>query len=173
MKHGRNSFRGSFDVTCACLEPFLANGFLQANTLVYRTSPGAFKIAGELACLGGIVITVYKSLTVLSGHGVEAIIETDSYAYNGSIRGYGNFLRYDNAHPHPGHSDDHHRHEFDWKTGDEVAGSPKWVGVAGWPHLSEFIEEVQAWYWDHRSALPDPDSYPLVGLRSPFFEDED
>jgi hypothetical protein len=41
-----------------------------------------------------------------------------------------------------GHEDAHHKHEFDWATGAEIAGSPKWCGVEGWPTLFDFVMKV-------------------------------
>jgi hypothetical protein len=53
------------------------------------------------------------------------------YAYTASVSGYGNIFRYDANHGREGHPDNHHRHDFDWRTGDEVADSPQWKGVDG------------------------------------------
>jgi len=73
-------------------------------------------------------------------------------------------MRYDNWHPHGGHPDEHHKHDFDWRTGQEPY-SPRWIGVAGWPTLSEFIEEVMGWYYRNITGLPHPDAYGELGLR--------
>ena len=46
-----------------------------------------------------------------------------------------------------------------------MPGSPTWMGEARWPTLGEFIETVEAWYWENRDRLDDPDGFPPLGLR--------
>lgn len=126
---------------------------------------GLLTIQGEISCLGNIVIKVDKTLAILDDGTPDPPVQTILYAYNASVRGRDSFLRHDNAHTYPGHSDEHHRHDFDWKTGENLPGSPLWVGPGGWPTLSEFIEEVRDWFWKHRDELPGPDAYVELGAR--------
>lgn len=144
-----------------------ATDFVHADTLDMLPFPGMLQIRGEIACRGNIVISVLKVLDVLGGGEAEpgALVQTSTYNYNASIRGFGNFLRYDNAHSHPGHSDPHHRHLFDWRTNQELPESPEWIGEARWPTLGAFITEVNQWYWGHLGELPEPDRIAELGVR--------
>lgn len=122
-------------------------------------------IKGEISCCGDIVIRVEKNLIVIDDGTTDPLAQTVDYAYNASVRGENSFLRYNNLHRLPGHKDEHHKNSFDWKTEEHLPGSPSWIGVDGWPTLSEFIEEVERWYWGHKNELPKPDSYGTLGLR--------
>lgn len=146
------------------MEQFYSTGFVCVDTLAWEAVAGDLKLKGEIGCKGNIVIDVFKLFTV-GPEDENPFIQTYRYAYNASMRGYNTFLRHDNAHPFPGHPDQHHRHEFDWRTGEETPGSPRWVGVAGWPTLGQFIQEIADWYWKHRESLPAPDGVPTLGLR--------
>lgn len=96
--------------------------------LRWSFSPREIFLRGEIACRGGIVVTVGKTMTVK-----EDLVQTVAYAYNAHLRGHGNILRHDNAHARPGHPDDHHRHTLDPWAEEELPGSSEWVGEAGWP----------------------------------------
>jgi hypothetical protein len=123
---------------------------------------------GEIACLGSIVIRVEKALRILQADGANSLVEADWYAYNVSVRNQKNIFRYDNQDQdfsfRKDHQDRHHKHVFDWKTGDELA--VKWVGAERWPKLNEVIEEARNWYWAHKDELSNPDGYPQIGLRN-------
>jgi hypothetical protein len=140
----------------------LGAGFVCGETLELEQMPGALKIEGEIACKGGIVISVFKRLETCSA-GPDPEVRTVSYSYNAFVRGHAEFLRYDNAHGRSGHYDTHHRHRLDWRTGEEFPGSPEWTGEDAWPTLTEYVHEVEAWYVDHRDDLPDPDGVPELG----------
>jgi hypothetical protein len=144
------------------LEQLRRAGIVGDDTLEHVAEPGTIRIEGDIACLGGIVIAVRKVLSVSSGDDGTEYVQTFLYAYNASVRGHGNITRADNVHVHPGHTDEHHRHFFDWRTDTELEGSPRWVGAHGWPTLGAFILDVNGWYWANRDALPDPDGYPAV-----------
>lgn len=101
------------------MEQARESGLVLGDTLVLKAFPSTLIMEGEIHCLRGIVVHVYKVLAILRGEGDEAIVETVRYSYNAFVRGYGTFLRHDNAHPHPGHGDAHHRHFGDWRTGKE------------------------------------------------------
>ena len=123
-------------------------------------------LAGKIACLGGIVIEVNKTLAVFSEGQVEnPFVQTERYAYNAWVRGHRPFLRYDNTHRYRGHADDHHRHDMDWRTG---RGTVSHVGEAAWPSLAVMISEVEAWHADNHGALPHPawELTSLEGLRA-------
>lgn len=136
-------------------------GFIQRDTLQWGASDGCLCLCGEIACLGNIRIKVRKQYKPSISPAGEDVVETVDYAYTASVSGYGNIFRYDANHGREGHPDNHHRHDFDWRTGDEVADSPRWIGFAKWPTLAEFIDEVHAWYDRHRDKLPEPNAVAI------------
>jgi hypothetical protein len=151
------------------MQRYLDDGyFVQRSNLEYDAIAGHILICGQIACLGKIVITVEKALEVLDLEALplDARVKTVEYSYNASIRGFDAFMRYDNQHPHAGHLDQHHRHYFNWRNGKERHGSPEWVGEKGWPTLSDFIDEVYAWYSEHHLDLPEPNG--VAELDNPY-----
>jgi hypothetical protein len=143
-----------------------ADGFVGEDTLTLEPlGADMLTMIGEIACLGGIVVRVEKYLEVLEGDALDAYVRTFEYQYNAFVRGRNNILRYDNTHTYDGHGDPHHKHMYDWKTGDPLPNFPAWVGESNWPTLGEVIEELRAWYWENRNELPEPDSYPELELR--------
>lgn len=143
------------------MEQFKGLGFVGAETLEFINDlPGVVTLQGEISCLGNIIITVDKYLTILEGDGDNAMVETFQYSYNVSVRNEGNIFRYDNSHDREGHSDRHHKHEFDGES-EEV----RWIGADHWPTLGQVLEETQNWYWLKREHLKSPDDYPTLGLR--------
>jgi Family of unknown function (DUF6516) len=164
LAHGPNSLRAYLQIHETCLANLKArpSRFVGDDTLEFSFKPSRVEISGEISCLGDIVIAVRKTLGVLSGQGMDAVVATNAYAYNASVRGHDNFLRYDNAHPHPEHHDDHHRHDMNWRTGEELPGSPCWVGASGWPTLTQFIEFAEEWYWEHLTQLPNAHEYAVL-----------
>ena len=144
----------------------IASGFVREQTLTFEKLEGLYTLRGEIACLGNIVITVNKTIEILESDGDDDFVQTLTYSYNASVRGAKSFLRNDNAHPHDGHCDSHHRHDLDWRTEANLPGSPHWVGEGGWPTLGQFIEAVADWYWSHRDELPEPDAFPVLGSGS-------
>lgn len=173
LNHGPNRFSNYLDIHNNIMEQYLRSedfvleDTLEVNPVPSQTEPG-FLMEGEIGCLGCIVITVEKFLTVVDGPEEDPMVQTEWYSYNVSVRGWSTVFRYDNQHPeylHPGHKDRHHKHEYDLETGEEAAGSPIWTGADRWPHLSEVMEEAREWYWNHRDDLPDPEGKPELGLR--------
>lgn len=143
-----------------------AGEFVDGDTLEFvDVSPEVKLLTGEIACKGGIIVDVNKTLEVLSGEGLDAIVQTTIYNYNVLIRNQYNIFRYDNAHPRREHPDDHHKHCFDWQTGEPLPDSPEWIGAKAWPNLTEVILEAQRWYSDHIDELEDPDYYPELDMR--------
>jgi hypothetical protein len=72
----------------------------------------------------------------------------------------------DNQHEDAGfrhHPDSHHKHIFNWQTGDEV--DVEWIGAERWLNLGEVIRELEEWYWSNKLLLPWPEDYPKMGLR--------
>lgn len=165
-KHSPTKFSTYYSIHENRMDQFRSGGFVGEDSLTFDFGTvGVLTIKGEISCLGNILIRVEKNLVVIEDGTPDPLVQTVDYAYNASIRGQETILRHDNLHRYPGHQDEHHRHEYDWNTGDDLAGSPSWVGAQGWPTLSEFIEEVEKWYWEHEGKLPDSDKYAELGTR--------
>ena len=139
-------------------------GFVCQDSLELQFMPMAIRMRGEISCLGDVVIAVNKTLKVVEPSDYDPVVQTLVYSYNASVRGFCNFLRHDNVHSHPGHPDAHHRHEYDWRTNQELC-PPIWCGEEKWPTLGRFIEMAQGWYWEHHAELPEPDRCALIGVR--------
>lgn len=168
-RHGPNRFKNYRETHETVMNQFMGRDFVGSETLTFNPVPRAFLLEGEIACLGEIVVTVEKYIEILEGQGDNATVQTIWYSYNASVSNRGNILRYDNQdydYLRPGHLDEHHKHIFDWHSGDEGAGSPIWVGKQNWPTLGDVLQELQDWYWHHRAELPNPDIYPVLGRRS-------
>ncbi len=142
------------------MQGFRASGFVGGDSLETEIASHEVTMEGEIACLGNIVVNVLKTLEVLSGEGMDAMVQTVTYAYNVSIRGRFNIFRYDNLHSTKGHPDPHHKDVYDWRTGEQLPGSPLWVGIECWPTLADVILEAQQWYADHYGELDNPDEFP-------------
>lgn len=167
-RHGSTRFKSYREIHETVINQFVSRDFVEATTLKFDPYPQGIMLSGEIACMGNIVIAVEKFLDILSGSGDNATVETCWYSYNASIRGYGNIFRYDNQHEdsrRSGHLDAHHKHEFDWQTGEECPGSPFWIGQEGWLTLGEALQEIQDWYYQNLAQLPNRDSYPDLGFR--------
>lgn len=165
-EHSPTKFSTYFSIHEKRMDGFRLSAFVREDSLEFAfQEAGLLTIKGEISCRGGIVISVYKTLEVVDDGTTNPPVRTFLYAYNALVRGENSFLRHDNTHSYPGHADEHHRHELDWRTGAELPGSPMWVGPEGWPTLSNFIEEVERWYWKHREELPDPDGYGELNAR--------
>jgi hypothetical protein len=139
------------------MEQLRSGGLVLSDCLSFSGEEGgSISLTGTVQCVGGLQISVIKNLSILDGEGLDAVVQTDVYAYNAWVPGHFNLLRHDNMHAQPGHPDAHHRHEFDWRSGAELPGSPRHVGAAGWPTLADFIQEIADWYWAHRDELARP-----------------
>jgi hypothetical protein len=148
------------------MDQFRCSDFVGDDTLSVDdfSQAGFYVMQGEIACLGNIVITVYKIIDIVASGDVP-IVRTSRYSYNVRVMGQHNVFRYDNWHAHEGHPDEHHKDLFDFTTGDRT--DSKWVGEGGWPTLGEVIEETRAWWSDNRHKLACPDCYPQpTDLRS-------
>ena len=169
--HGRSRFKRYVERHHTLLKRSIDEGFVGVVQLpLYFPGPVSigYRVRGEIGCLDNLVIAVDFTLEVVDESGVDDVIEMTDYSFNVFVRGHGNVIRYDNLHPdflHEGHADPHHRHEFDWKTGDEVPGSPRWLGKGAQPSLADVIAEAREWYWQHREELPEAVSVGAVGVR--------
>ncbi len=167
-RHGPIRFKSYREIHETVMNQFVSRDFVKNQTLAFSFFPYGIRLKGEISCLGGIVVTVDKFLDILNEEETNPLVQTLWYAYNASVRDHGNILRYDNQddeYLREGHLDEHHKHLFDWRTGQEMGNSPVWIGRQGWLTLGDVLQEIQDWYWHHRSELPNPDEYPEIGLR--------
>jgi len=108
-------------------------------------SSDVFQMRGRVQCEHDVFVDVDKTLEVNDRNYARTI----NYSYHAGIEGPADrpIFRYDNAHRYvkEGHEDDHHRHRFDHATWLEIE-PPEWVGRDQWPHPTEVIEELRAWW---------------------------
>lgn len=162
-RHGPNRLRNYLETHETVLAQLKDEGFVCHDDLELAFMPGTIRMWGEISCIGEIVIRVDKTLAIVEDDPRDPLVQTVDYSYNASVRRCSNFLRHDNAHAHPGHPDNHHRHVFDWRTGDPLS-DPEWCG-GDWPTLGDFIGFARDWYWAHWNDLPNPEQYAAIGLR--------
>ncbi len=160
-KHQPNKYGSYVEIHTTVMEKFRAQGFIGSDNLLFESFLlEGFRLRGQIACLGGIVITVDKFIEILEHQGSYGLVQTKWYTYNVSLRGGNNIFRYDNQdkdYLRPGHQDEHHKHVFNPWNGCEIPNSPEWIGLENWPTLGEIIKESQDWYWQHREILNLPD----------------
>lgn len=126
---------------------FVAEGFITSHTIGFAAAAnGYIAIAGEIRCLGGLTITVDKTLAVLDGEGPGAMVHTTAFSYHVQADGRGPVLRYCGPHTHRPHN---HVHRFDYlATWDEVQVVPI-PEINDVPTLSDVLEEVRDLYWSN------------------------
>jgi hypothetical protein len=130
-----------------------------SDSLTWKRYGGFVVAQGEIACLGRTVVTVRKLLKFVTGVTGPDEVQTEEYSYSFSVRGAHPVFRYDNDHQdwlYPGHVDAHHKHLFDWRTGDQIEGSPIWIGAERWPTLGEVIAEAREWHAQNCNDLSAP-----------------
>lgn len=132
------------------LEQFYQEGFVCCDTLSFEDFGEFVELKGEIGCIGGIIISVCKVIEYVD----EEHVQTCSYAYNVRKLNKGTWFRYDDAHAHEGHSDEHHKDVYDPETG--VKELSEWVGENDWPHLSDVIREAQEFAYKNKHLLDDP-----------------
>jgi hypothetical protein len=116
--------------------------FVADNQLTVTEASTLITWKGALICTDGIEIRVSKIQDVEYRSG-RPYVRTAEYSYHVLRRREGvqaNLLRYDNAHPHPGHPDAHHRHRYD-REGREIL-PPEHIGEENWPTLGDVIHEA-------------------------------
>lgn len=94
-------------------------------------------LEGKLYCGNNIIVSIFKMFeTRLIGSG-RFQVRCFSYSYNANIKGKHNILRYDNNHD----LDDYHKHEFDMRTGAQIARLS--LTRNQFPLLSEVLDELE------------------------------
>jgi hypothetical protein len=120
--------------------------FVEYDGLSFESvSESVIVLPGEVQCQFGIKLDVEKFLEVDEQQRVSAF----GYKYHAMI---GNppspIFRYDNAHLYvrEGYPDEFHKHLFDPVMGEELPGSPEWIGIKNWPTLRQALEELCDWW---------------------------
>jgi hypothetical protein len=163
--HGPNKYAAYVDVHNSVIARLAGQGFVCFDETRFLRTEGIITLVGRIGCVGGLIVTVEKLLEEIGVLDGSPLVQTFKYAYNVSVQGYGNLVRFDNAHSHDGHMDKHHRHDFDPMTGIELPGSPLWIGATGWPNLGRVLTSLRDWHCDNAGELPakhncpDPDSF--------------
>jgi len=169
LRHKPNRLQNYLKVHETVLEQFKKRGFVGEDSLEFIPLNKYFILQGEVGCIGGLILKVEKLIRVIEVDSSDLSIQTAWYSYNASIRNSHNVLRYDNQDEdfgfREGHSDEHHKHVFDWQTGDELDESPLWIGADNWPTLGDVLKELEDWYWENKGSLYNPDCYPVLNLR--------
>jgi len=155
-KHSANRLGTYLTIHDTVMSRFEDEGAVEDH-LEWTPQAGALILGGWVGCRGGFRIDVWKRVDVWEQAGI-AWARTRDYAYNVG-RGDVAILRYDSAHAHPGQNDRHHVHGFDPRTGEELNGSPRWVG-GDWPTLGEVIQEVLDLAVELHDDLTDPLAFP-------------
>lgn len=159
-KHSPNRLDNYQSVHETRMEQFLRSRFVVRNDLEWDYAEGAIQLIGRITCRGNIYIDVEKTLLVLGGEGVDALVQTVFYSYNVSLAGVGNIFRYDSpgkmgAVESMSHHRHHHKHTYDVFEGD-VRGRIDLIDDEELvPTLREVIEEAEKWYWEHVQRLPE------------------
>lgn len=165
-KHGPCKLSSYLRTHNTILNGFVTRGFCRDHVAHFTPiPPDMFWFVGWIACKGSILITFEKKLLAVDEREAELRVQTEMYAYNASIQGGHNILRYDNQHPerlYPGHNDPHHKHLFDWTTDANLSGSPFWIGESNWPTLGEVVGELEQWHADHYAQLSAPQEYAIL-----------
>lgn len=171
FKHAPNRFKSYINIHNTVIERFKSSCFIGEDNLEIYPLPKKYLLYGTLGCKGNIVITISKTISILdySSNG-DHLVQTDIYAYNVSIEGWGNIFRYDNEdkdYLREGHFDSHHKHSYNFETKCEFSSSPRWVGKDKWPTLGDVIKEAEDWYWNYKDIYLLNDGYPSLVHKEP------
>lgn len=156
--HGWNDLDSYLTIHDSWLERFQGFFLIENQLRLDMLGPATLVIRGRLLFAGGLFIDVDKTLEINERNQVRTV----RYSYHAGIAGRADrpVFRYDNAHTHPGHEDEHHKHIFDHRTWQEIR-PPACVTRAGWPTLGQVIDELYEWWQETGQFLADvPDMSP-------------
>ena len=121
--HGWNTLENYVHVHSRHMEVFQSIGFVVEDLLEFvpQDDPEELVISGRIRCQHNLFVDVDKTLSTQTRHG-RVMVKTIRYAYHAGFEGRQDrpIFRNDNAHPHPGHADAHHKHRFDLVTGRRI-----------------------------------------------------
>ncbi len=139
-KHGPNRLASYIETHNTHMQQVLRGGFVLSEDLGFDPLEGFLILSGRIKCEGGIYISVWKRIALLSNAGASSAVQTAAYSYNVAVAGMGNVFRYDS--PHPDHNRDHHVHRFDVLNGDKDGKVEFIFNEENIPTLREVIEEA-------------------------------
>ncbi|MFI5398930.1 MAG: hypothetical protein ACHQ9S_25650 [Candidatus Binatia bacterium] len=115
---------------------------------------GLFLMAGEIKCLGAIVVTVLKVLMAMDEDPKDPKVMTIAYSYNAKVEGRGNIVRYDSPHA-PTHNPFHHVHRYDVfaEAGDDQ-GTVGEIKDGDQPTIGGLLAELEVFYYQNIERLP-------------------
>jgi hypothetical protein len=165
LAHKPSTLSNHQQILSKVIKKYTKRDFLLSNTLEWKADP-ALKIwilDGELIFKNSIVMNVSKELEIIDdAHKVEnARVQTVMYTYNVRQRldiYERRLFRYECTRElhHHCHNDTHHCHEYDTankpirgQLNCSCGGCPTWIGKNHWPHLSDVIEEIEEWWYNH------------------------
>lgn len=141
--HGWNSLNNYLTIHETQLDR-LRSYFVIQDTLAYVwLDAHTLRIEGRITCQFGIFLDVRKTLDVNERGQVRTIRYRYHAAFDAPVPRP--IFRYDNAHRHPGHDDEHHKHHVNYATWTEIS-PPEWIGYERWPTLAEVLDEVYDWW---------------------------
>jgi len=149
-RHGPNRLANYISIHNTVMMQFVTQGFVTTDGTVFSPyGDGRFMLAGNVQCLGGITLSVWKELAIVGPVCANPLVQTQTYSYNTWLNGQGNIFRYDSPHPHwPAH----HLHRFDVLHGDTV-GTITTIQGDAWPTFGEVLTEARNFYYDNFTAL--------------------
>lgn len=134
------------------MQQFVSRGFVLSNELSFWPyGEGSVLITGAIRCVGGIVVSVFKVLSVVGGDSRNPLVQTTAYSYNAYLEGIGNLVRYDSPHSAE-HRPVHHVHRYDVLRGD-LEGTVVEVAEDAWPTIGDLLTELQDFYYDNFNTL--------------------
>ncbi len=152
-RHGWNSWDQYYNIHANFIDDYLGH-FILADEIAIDVTPDAITFDGRLVCVDGLEIHVTKLLDVRYLQSGRPEVRTRTYSYHvlrrHADRRVANLFRYDNIHPHPGHADAHHRHEYDDDGVEER--HVEHVGAEQWPTLGQVIQETHQWWANHQGG---------------------
>lgn len=133
------------------MQSFIARGFVQSDTVTFTpyADAGIVVLSGAITCLGGIVITVEKTLDIVSGKGANSFVQHSFFNYHAHLAGGPNIFRYDSPCDHRNY---YHKHVFDTFAGGEQQ-ILRLDDVDAVPTLGGVLGELEGWYWTNRARL--------------------
>lgn len=116
--------------------------FILLNTLRFELTEHQIFVRGRLHCGCDTYLDVDETII----RRTDGLVRSVKYSYHAGVLfpARRDLFRYDNAHPHRGHSDEHHKHRFQFDSGSELK-PPVWIGQAGRPFLDDVLSELETW----------------------------
>ena len=132
------------------MQSLLDEGFVVRDRSGFEFLGPVVSLTGRIRCLGGIEVTVLKTLRVLSGEDLNAMVQTVKYTYHAQFLNGVRIFRYDSP---VQHRNFHHKHVFDtFGTGDQV-DVKRIDQESEVPTLREVLVELCDWYWANQDDV--------------------